>query len=128
MECKICYETIDIPVYYQLSETDELKIFDYCDTCLKLQLNNKWNDYIKMLKNPGCDGSLKRMLVEGPPRYYCDTMIASNHPIFQFTFNNQIISAKLDNNMTEVEFDTFCNNLSKALTHDDVINILEKLM
>ena len=118
--CEVCFEDIaeDSIVKYRLSETDDFKVFVYCSECLKIIINEQWDKYVTNLKKVDCEKSLLSLIQDGPPINFRDTCIEDNKEIYEFYYDNKIISAKLKGSLNENE---------RTQLHYKLLNILTDL-
>jgi hypothetical protein len=121
MNCLLCYEDIKDDVYY--ANNNIFIKFDYCYDCLQNLLKTLWFHYIQKLKTIDCEASLQRLLGQ-MPQYFTDACINHNQPIYQFKYQDQMISGLLQTSLTLLQLyqlDKELKNIKDVLLIKDVL-------
>lgn len=103
-ECASCCDNITMYNYalYKDNEITNWKKCLYCSTCIKGMIKTQWKQYIDNIKTVDCKVALNRLLEQGPPINFRDSVIKCDNEkseVYKFYFDNQEQSAKLENSL-----------------------------
>ena len=103
MSCGSCLDDItdQNKVLFKQNESSDWQNFGYCSECVKELMKFKWNNYITSLKKTDCQKTLKLLIKKGPPHNFRDVGVTNDEEIFQFHYEGQIQTAKLENSLDQ---------------------------
>ena len=103
MSCGSCWDDINDQnkVLFKWREDSEWQNFSYCSECVKELMKFKWNNYITSLRKTDCQKTLKLLIKQGPPHNFRDVGLTNDEEIFQFHYEGQTQTAKLENSFDQ---------------------------